>query len=153
MTNSLKILSAYTFAVFLALFSFSFHVLAQKENPYHAYRPYAATLEFYKVYPDTNFVAAPWRGSMHNRGCAVDVTLVDLKTKEELEMPTAFDDFTVKAGQFCMDLPSQAIRNRKLLRDIMIKYGFLQYNPEWWHFNFKGWENFELMDISFEELK
>lgn len=120
---------------------------------FDAYRPYSATLKFYEVYPDTNFVAAPWRGSMHNRGCAVDLTLIDLQTKKELEMPTPFDDFTDKAGQLYMDLPQIVLQNRQLLRDIMIKHGFLQYDPEWWHYNFKGWENFELMDISFGELQ
>lgn len=120
---------------------------------FDAYRPYSATLKFYEVYPDTNFVAAPWRGSMHNRGCAVDVTLIDLKTRKELEMPTPFDDFSVKAGQLYMDLPANVLQNRQLHRDIMIRHGFIQYNPEWWHYNFKGWERFELMDISFEELK
>lgn len=120
---------------------------------FDAYRPYSATLKFYEVYPDTNFVAAPWRGSMHNRGCAVDVTLIDFITKKELEMPTPFDDFSRKSGQLYMDLPQKVLQNRKLLRDMMVKYGFLQYDPEWWHYNFKGWEKFELMDISFDELQ
>jgi D-alanyl-D-alanine dipeptidase len=120
---------------------------------YDAYRPYSATLKFYEVYPDTNFVAAPWRGSMHNRGCAVDVTLIDLKTNKELEMPTPFDDFTEKAGQLYMELPPRVLQNRQLLRDIMIRHGFIQYDPEWWHYNFKGWEDHELMDVSFKELK
>jgi zinc D-Ala-D-Ala dipeptidase len=120
---------------------------------FDAYRPYSSTLKFYQVYPDTNFVAAPWRGSLHNRGCAVDLTLIDLKTKKELEMPTPFDDFTKKAGQLYVDLPLKVLQNRQLLRDIMIKHGFLQYEPEWWHYNFKGWENYSLMDISFGDLK
>ncbi|MFA4864315.1 MAG: M15 family metallopeptidase [Bacteroidales bacterium] len=67
-------------------------------------------------------------------------------------MPTPFDDFSEKAGQLYMDLPAQVLQNRQLLRDIMIKHGFIQYNPEWWHYNFKGWENFELMDVSFDEF-
>ncbi len=64
---------------------------------FDAYRPYAATLRFYEVYPDTMFVAAPWHGSRHNRGCAVDVSLVDLESGNELQMPSAFDDFSEKA--------------------------------------------------------
>jgi zinc D-Ala-D-Ala dipeptidase len=92
---------------------------------YDVYRPYSATLKFYKAYPNTNFVAAPWRGSIHNRGCAVDVTLIDLNTKKELEMPTPFDDFTQKAGQLYMDLPQNILQNRQLLREVMIRHGFI----------------------------
>ena len=120
---------------------------------FDAYRPYAAKVKFYEVYPDTNFVAAPWRGSVHNRGCAVDVTLIDLESNSQLEMPTLFDDFTEKAAHSYMDLSEQALENRQLLRGIMMKYGFTQYDHEWWHYNFKGWEEYELMDVSFEELK
>jgi D-alanyl-D-alanine dipeptidase len=120
---------------------------------YDAYRPYSATLKFYEVFPDTSFVASPRKGSRHNRGCAVDVTIIDLKTGKELEMPTSFDDFTEKASQSYMKLPENAIKNRKLLSEIMTKYGFVKYEPEWWHYDFKGWENFGLMDIPFEELR
>jgi D-alanyl-D-alanine dipeptidase len=120
---------------------------------FDAYRPYSATLKFYDVYPDTNFVASPRKGSRHNRGCAVDVTIIDLKTGKELEMPTLFDDFTIKASQSYNEIPEKAKENRKLLADLMIRYGFVKYESEWWHYDFKGWENFELMDIPFEELK
>src|SRR3989339_1998824 len=65
---------------------------------YDAYRPYAGTLYFYDVYPDTTFVAAPWKGSIHNRGCAVDLSLINLTTGEELLMPTPFDDFSPAAS-------------------------------------------------------
>ncbi len=119
---------------------------------FDAYRPYSATVKFYEVYPDTNFVAAPWRGSVHNRGCAVDVTLIDLKTNKQLEMPTPFDDFTNKASHSYNDLSEHVLKNRQTLRDIMIKHGFQIYEAEWWHYNFKGWKNYGLMDISFEEL-
>lgn len=120
---------------------------------YDAYRPYSATVKFYEVYPDKEFVASPKTGSVHNRGCAVDLSLINIKTGKELEMPTPFDDFTEKAAHTYMDLPAKAIENRKLLKDIMTKYGFIQYDSEWWHYSYKEWEDFELMDISFEELK
>lgn len=120
---------------------------------FDAYRPYSATLKFYEVMKgDTNFVAAPWKGSRHNRGCAVDVTLIDINTGVELPMPTAFDDFTEKAAVDYPDLPDELLKNRKLLIDIMTKYGFETYAWEWWHYDFSGWENFDLMDISFESL-
>jgi len=120
---------------------------------YDAYRPYSATVKFYEVYPDKNFVAPPWKGSVHNRGCAVDISLIDLQTGQELEMPTPFDDFTKNASHSYMDLPTKAIKNRKILRDIMTKHGFIPYEAEWWHYNYKEWKNFELMDITFEELE
>jgi len=119
---------------------------------FDAYRPYAATLLFYKVMHDTVFVAAPWKGSRHNRGCAVDVTLIDLKSGKELEMPTPYDDFTKKASPTYSDLPPKAIQNRNILIDVMKKHGFTVYPDEWWHFDYKGWEKYELMDLTFEEL-
>lgn len=120
---------------------------------YDAYRPYAVTIKFFEVYPDTTFVASPKTGSRHNRGCAVDLTLIDLKSGKELEMPTAFDDFTEKAMQNYMNLPQKALQNRQLLLDVMSKNGFLPYESEWWHYDFKGWKNYPIMDLSFEELR
>lgn len=119
---------------------------------YDAYRPYAATLKFYEVYPDPDFVANPKNGSRHNRGCAVDVSLVDLSTKKELEMPTTFDDFSEKAHSDYSDLPEEALKNRTVLIGIMTHFGFTGIQSEWWHYDFKEWEDFQLMDLSFEEL-
>ena len=120
---------------------------------YDAYRPYCVSLKFYEVCPDTLFVAAPWKGSKHNTGCAVDVSLVDLKTGKEIEMPTAFDDFTEKASHSYMDLPAPILQNRQILLDVMVKYGFLPLEHEWWHYDFHDWQEFDLMDISFREIK
>ncbi len=119
---------------------------------FDAYRPYAATVKFYEVYPDTNFVAAPWNGSVHNRGCAVDLTLIHLNSNIELEMPTPFDDFSEKASHSYIELSDTVLKNRALLREIMEKHGFVIYNYEWWHYNFIRWQDFQLMDIPFQEL-
>ncbi|MDX8340479.1 M15 family metallopeptidase [Draconibacterium sp. IB214405] len=119
---------------------------------YDAYRPYAATLKFYEVYPDPDFVASPKTGSRHNRGCAVDVSLVNLNTKQELEMPTSFDDFSEKAHSDYMNLPDAAIQNRSILIGVMSHFGFSVISSEWWHFDYNGWQDFPLMDLSFEEL-
>ncbi|MFA6334733.1 MAG: M15 family metallopeptidase [Bacteroidales bacterium] len=119
---------------------------------YDAYRPYSGTLYFYEVYPDTTFVAAPWKGSIHNRGCAVDLTLINLSTGEELEMPTLFDDFSEKASQNYIDLDSLKLANRATLLKIMTENGFTIYEHEWWHYNLKDRDKYKLMDISFEEL-
>ncbi len=119
---------------------------------FDAYRPYAATLLFWDIIHDSAYVASPVTGSRHNRGCAIDLTLIDLKTGKELQMPTSFDDFTVKAGASYDLVPQEVKENRQMLIDIMSKYGFSVYPSEWWHFDFKGWKDYELMDLSFEEL-
>lgn len=120
---------------------------------YDAYRPYSATVLFYEIYKDTTFVASPWSGSRHNRGAAVDVSIVDLNTGEEIQMPTGFDDFSEVAKPDYSDLPENVIQNRDYLITVMQNHGFRVYPSEWWHFDFMGWEGFHLMDISFEELE
>jgi len=120
---------------------------------FDAYRPYSATVKFYEVYPDTNFVASPWKGSRHNRGAAVDVSLINLETGEEIQMPTGFDDFSDVANPDYKNLPENVIKNRELLIHEMQNQGFQVYPNEWWHFDFIGWEAYSLMDISFEELQ
>jgi D-alanyl-D-alanine dipeptidase len=117
-----------------------------------AYRPYAGTLYFYEVYPDTTFVASPRTGSIHNRGAAVDLTLICLETGEELEMPTHFDSFSDTASHLFTDLPGHVLENRALLREIMEFFGFHIYEPEWWHYNFTNARSYPLRDVSFEEL-
>ena len=119
---------------------------------FDAYRPYATTLKFYEVYPDTNYVAAPWKGSRHNRGCAIDLTIIDLQSGAELEMPTPYDDFTEKAWHNYTELSEEALKNRALLRDVMTRHGFEILDSEWWHYDYQGWKAYELMDLSFEEL-
>lgn len=120
---------------------------------YDAYRPYSATVKFYEVYKDTNYVASPWQGSRHNRGAAVDVGLVNLQTGEAIQMPTGYDSFTEAASPNYNNLPKNVIKNRELLINEMQNHGFKVYPHEWWHFDFIGWEAYSLMDISFEELE
>lgn len=120
---------------------------------YDAYRPYAATVKFFEVYPDTNFVANPRYGSRHNRGCAVDITLIELATGNEIPMPTDFDDFSERAHPDYADLPDTVLANRAFLFGIMSHFGFSHYPTEWWHFDYNGWESFKLMDLSFDELE
>ncbi len=119
---------------------------------FDAYRPYSVTVEFYENYKDTTYVASAWRGSRHNRGCAVDLTLIDLTTGKELNMPTPFDDFTEKAYSTYNNLPADVIKNRRILKTVMEKHGFKNYQYEWWHFDFNGWKNYELLDLSFDQL-
>lgn len=117
-----------------------------------SYRPYSATVKFYEVYGDTTFVASPYQGSRHNRGCAIDLTLIDSKTKKELNMPTPYDSFQEEAFPDFPLKDKEAIKNRTILISAMEKRGFKVYDSEWWHFDFVGWEKFDVMDIDFEEL-
>lgn len=119
---------------------------------FDAYRPYEATLLFYETYLDTTFVASPRTGSVHNKGCAVDLTIIDLISGLEIEMPTAFDDFTEQASIDFMDLPQHIIDNREKLISIMKRHGFDPYKAEWWHFNFRERAKYKLMNLSFKEL-
>lgn len=120
---------------------------------FDAYRPYKATVRFYEVYHDTTYVASPYRGSRHNRGCALDLTVINLQTGEELEMPTGYDSFQ-KAAWPSTPVSDPIIRkNRTLLINAMEKHGFKVNGSEWWHFDFIGWKKYEVLDIDFEELE
>ena len=120
---------------------------------YDAYRPYKATVKFYEVYRDTTYVASPYRGSRHNRGCAIDMNLVDLKTGKELKMPTEFDSFRKEAWPTTPVQDPEARKNRELIIRVMERHGFKVNASEWWHFDFVGWQKLEVMDIDFEELE
>lgn len=120
---------------------------------YDAYRPYSATVKFYEVYRDTTYVASPYKGSRHNRGCAIDMTLVDLKIGEELKMPTEYDSFKKEAWPTTPVKDPVIKKNRDLIISVMHKHGFKVNASEWWHFDFNGWQKFEVMDIDFEELE
>ena len=121
---------------------------------FDAYRPYSVTVKFWKITPvdKKDFVANPKTGSRHNRGCAVDLTLIDLKTGKELEMPTPYDSFAKEASPTYDDIPTLQKQNRNLLIAVMEINGFKVIRNEWWHFDFKGWESFPLMDIPFQRL-
>lgn len=121
---------------------------------FDAYRPYMVTKKMWKVVHDERYTANPAKGSGHNRGAAVDVTLVKLSTKEELLMPTEFDDFSEKAHHDYRNLSEEVLNNRKLLRTTMEKYGFVALSTEWWHYSLPdAAQKFELLDLSFSQLK
>lgn len=120
---------------------------------FDGFRPYTITEIMWASVLDDRYAADPKKGSRHNRGCAVDLTIIDAATGQELEMPTPYDDFTMKAHHAYTKLPEQVIKNRLLLKNIMIKYNFEPITSEWWHYDFKGWNSYELMNISFEDLE
>lgn len=99
------------------------------------FRPFSAQIKMWEVFPDDTYVADPTIGaSNHNRGCAIDLTLVD-KEGNELEMPSKFDDFTVQANRDYCDCTKVAAQHAELLEILMEKHGFKGYYGEWWHFN------------------
>ena len=120
---------------------------------FDAYRPYRVTEAMWEPIKNPDYVADPAKGSRHNRGAAVDLTLIDLRTGAEVPMPTPYDDFTERAAHAYTDLPADALANRALLREMMVKHGFEPLPSEWWHYDFKGWERFELMDVPLEDLR
>jgi D-alanyl-D-alanine dipeptidase len=112
-----------------------------------AYRPLSAQWKLWEICPDEKYVSDPRKGGRHTRGTAVDVTLVDLKTGKELEMPTGFDDFSEKAWSDYAGASPEAIKNRTLLQAVMEKHGFTGLATEWWHFDYKNWQDYPVLDI------
>ncbi len=115
---------------------------------YDCYRPLSVQKRLWQIKPDERYVANPTYGSRHNRGAAVDLTLVD-RTGKELPMPTGFDDFTERSSRSYTNLPAQVLKNRQLLEDAMVRAGFIPLSTEWWHFDGKDWQNFSVRDVAF----
>ncbi len=113
---------------------------------YDGYRPLSVQKKMWEIIPDERYVANPSKGSRHNRGCAVDLTLID-STGNELDMGTPYDDFTEKSHIDFKELPEHVLNNRKILREAMMKFGFIPLQTEWWHFDYKHWENYPVLDV------
>jgi zinc D-Ala-D-Ala dipeptidase len=120
---------------------------------YDAYRPYSVTEKFWELVLNEKYVADPKKGSGHNRGLAVDATIIYLHTGKEVQMPTYFDNFTDTAHHDFMNLPFDALQNRKLLKDTMEKYGFKLFETEWWHYSWPDDGKYEILDLEFKQLK
>ncbi len=118
---------------------------------FDCYRPHRVQYRLWEIVHDERYVADPRKGSRHNRGAAVDLTLVDAQG-QELVMPTPFDDFSEKAHRGYMQLPAQAVENRAKLQQAMERAGFLGLPTEWWHFDASDWQSYPIDDISFETL-
>ncbi len=110
------------------------------------YRPHSVQVEMWALVPDDRYVADPKKGSRHNRGAAVDLTLVDAQGND-LEMPTAFDDFTEKAARASKSTwTPQAQQHYEILNAAMSSEGFSPLPSEWWHYDTPGWERFDILD-------
>ncbi len=121
---------------------------------YDGYRPWAITKLFWEtVRPDQReFVADPAKGSKHNRGCAVDLGIYDLKTGKAIPMPSAYDEFTERASPNYSGGTDEERNNRDKLRQLMEANGFTVNPNEWWHFDLIGWEKYAIYDIAFSEV-
>jgi D-alanyl-D-alanine dipeptidase len=118
---------------------------------FDGYRPLSVQKKMWAIYPNPGFVADPAKGSKHNRGAAVDLTLIRLDGTE-LAMPTPYDDFTGKAASRYMDLPEEVIKNRALLERVMREHDFRELNTEWWHFDFRNSRKYDILDIDYSQL-
>jgi zinc D-Ala-D-Ala dipeptidase len=120
---------------------------------FDGYRPWSITKLFWEVTPDDKrkFVANPTTGSRHNRGCAVDLSIYDLKTGKLVPMPSDFDEFTERASPNYQGGTAEETKNRELLRKLMEAEGFTVNNNEWWHFDYKDWQSYAIYDISFND--
>ena len=119
-----------------------------------AYRPWYVTKVFWDATPDDKkvFVADPSKGSRHNRGCAVDLTLYDLKTRTPIEMVSTYDETSDRAYPNYPGGTSLQRWHRKLLRDAMEAEGFTVYEAEWWHFDYKDWQKYRIGNVTFEQI-
>jgi len=119
-----------------------------------AYRPWYVTRMFWDATPKDKkiFVANPRDGSRHNRGCAVDLTLYDLKTGAAMKMPSGYDEMSERAyADYAGGAPEERQR-RAILRQAMEKEGFRVYPQEWWHFDYKDWKQYPILNVRFEDL-
>ncbi len=122
---------------------------------FDGYRPWFVTKMFWDATPEDKkiFVADPSRGSRHNRGCAVDLSLFDLKTGQIVKMPSEYDEMTERAHINYECGTAEGKRLRELLRAAMTSEGFAVYEPEWWHYDYKDWKEYPIQNVKFSDIK
>jgi len=119
-----------------------------------AYRPWWVTKLFWDATPKEkrDFVADPAKGSRHNRGCAVDLTLYRLADARAVEMPSLYDEMTERAyPDYAGGSPDQR-ENREVLRSAMEKEGFTVFESEWWHFDYRDWREYPILNVPFDQI-
>jgi zinc D-Ala-D-Ala dipeptidase len=118
------------------------------------YRPWYVTKMFWDATPPDKheFVADPAKGSNHNRGCAVDLTLYDLKTGKAVPMPSLYDEMSERSYPDYKGGTEEEMRNRATLRAAMEKQGFTVYKSEWWHFDYKDWQKYPVLNVEFAQI-
>ncbi|GAC1590191.1 MAG: hypothetical protein NVS3B25_08450 [Hymenobacter sp.] len=121
---------------------------------FDGYRPWSVTRLFWAITPPENkqFVADPKKGSRHNRGCAVDVSLYDIATGKEAAMPGEYDEMSPRSyASYPGGTPAQRAL-RDLLRSKLEQHGFTVYPAEWWHFDYQDWKSYRIQNIPFNRL-
>jgi zinc D-Ala-D-Ala dipeptidase len=120
-----------------------------------AYRPWYVTKIFWDATPPDKheFVADPASGSRHNRGCAVDLTLFDLRRGRAVDMPSLYDEMSERAYPTYTGGDDAARHLRDLLRHHMEAEGFTVFTSEWWHFDFRDWKSYAIQNVRFENIK
>ncbi|MBT8299473.1 MAG: M15 family metallopeptidase [Maribacter sp.] len=116
---------------------------------FDCYRPNSVQYKMWEIVPNPQYVANPVKGSIHNKGGAVDITLVTLEG-EELDMGTDFDFFGKRAYHDNLDLPQKVLDNRKMLKETMEKHGFWSIRTEWWHYNLSAASNDKVADFKWD---
>lgn len=119
---------------------------------FDAYRPYSVTMRFWEQVQDEKYVAHPSKASAHNRGLAVDITIIELATGKEWDMGTGFDHFSDTAHHNFQHLPPAVLKNRTFLKNCMEQHGFTAYEYEWWHYSWANNRNYLPLDLSFRQL-
>ena len=121
---------------------------------FDGYRPWSVTKIFWDSTPDERkqFVADPAKGSRHNRGCAVDLSLFDLRDGKEVQMPSAYDEMTERSHINYQGGTAESRRLRDMLRVAMAAEDFTVYEPEWWHYDYKDWKEYPILNISFSMI-
>jgi D-alanyl-D-alanine dipeptidase len=121
---------------------------------FDGYRPWSVTKLFWDVTPEDKkeFVADPSQGSRHNRGCAVDLSLYELASGREVEMPSGYDEMTERAYPDYAGGSAEARARRAILRAAMEAEGFTVYASEWWHYDYKDWAQYPILDVPFSRL-
>jgi zinc D-Ala-D-Ala dipeptidase len=122
---------------------------------FDGYRPWAVTKIFWDVTPPEKreFVADPDKGSKHNRGCAVDLSLYSLATGREVPMPSAYDEMSPRAYPAYTGGAAAEREARDRLRRAMEAEGFAVETNEWWHFNYRDWARYPILDVAFEDIR
>ena len=121
---------------------------------YDSYRPWYVTKIFWDATPPENhkFVADPADGSRHNRGCAVDLTMFDLKTGEAVPMTGLYDEMSERSYPNYKGGTEEERRNRETLREAMESEGFKVFEFEWWHFDYKDWRKYPIINLKFSDI-
>ena len=122
---------------------------------FDGYRPWTVTKHFWDAASpqQRDYVADPTKGSRHNRGCAIDCTLYDLRTGAEVPMPSVYDEPTVRSHADYPGGSAETRRTREILRNALEGQGFVVLTNEWWHSDYKDWRSYPILDVPFEKLK